>query len=483
MSPPTDFAPNEGSDVDIDSWLQPLAEWAAALTYADIPSPVIAEAKTAILDVVGVSFAGAATPAAGIARRRAFRDYRAGRCSVVGSAKRLVPPGAAFTNAVAAHALDFDDTSYAGIVHTSSIVFPAALAAVEDLSLSGRDVLTAFIAGAEIELRLGLLLTNEMYFTGWWSSGILGALGAASAAARAYGLDADGMKGALSLAAGAAAGLRVCIGTPAKPIYAGHSSETGIRAAQLIASESVEIPDHLSGSSGFVALFGGRRLATSANADIGETYALSSPGLVYKTYPVCSAAQAALQAVAEILGDGVCADDVIRVECEVSPLVAESLSYSSPQSVSQAQFSMPFAIGCLLTFGRLTVDLLSEEVLRDETLREAMKRVEVVTVSQMGEFDALEGASVSLACRDGKVIHARREKARGSLSDPLSPAELERKFEACAGRTLGDREISRRIQQISSLESLSECGDLLRVTPRSEVEQSITQTNGDGSRR
>jgi 2-methylcitrate dehydratase PrpD len=446
----------------IDRYVASLAEWAATTAYVDIPSPVIEDAKRGILDVVGVALAGATMPIAATARRRALLSFRDGRCAVVGGPERLVSAGAAFANAAAAHALDFDDTSYAGFTHTSCVVLPAALAAAEHLERSGEDLLVAFVVGTEVELRLGLLFTNDVYLRGWWTTGVLGALGSAAAVARVHRLDASGLRGALSFAAGAAAGLRQCLGTPAKPIYAGHASEVGVRAGELIALEALQMPDLFGGRAGFGELFSDGPLDGSALDGLGSSYVLSSPGLACKTYPVCSAAQAAVQAVEEILArEDLDGTDVARVACEVPPIVEQSLRFPRPETVAEAQFSLPFAVGCVLAFGRLTPDLLREDIIGDARLSACMSRVEMVRAPALGSHEDLEGAAVTVTCKDGQVLRCRKRAARGTAAAPLSKAELTRKFEMCVRLALPDDDVAARFAQIWSLEDLPNCDQLL----------------------
>jgi 2-methylcitrate dehydratase PrpD len=231
-----------------------------------------------------------------------------------------------------------------------------------------------------------------------------------------------------------------------------------VRAVQTIATGRIVMPDLLGGDTGFARLFGGESLATTALDGLGTSYALTAPGLALKTYPVCSAAQAAAQAVDELLvQEGLDGRDVVRVVCEVSQLVGQSLRFPGPQTVTEAQFSMPFAIGCLLAFGRLTPDLLRDDVLADARLASAMGRVEMVPAPVTGPYEALEGARVTVTCGDGRVFRCRKDAATGTAAAPMSDAELERKFEECARLALPPDEVGRRIAQLRALEAVASC--------------------------
>ncbi|MFS2117849.1 MmgE/PrpD family protein, partial [Herbaspirillum frisingense] len=115
----------------------------------------------------------------------------AGTCGLAGSDRRTQARHAALVNAVAAHALDFDDNCYAGFVHGSAVIVPAALAVAQQIDADGQALLTALVVGAECQYTLGLASDNRLYRRGWWSSGILGPIGACAAAAWLLRLDAQ----------------------------------------------------------------------------------------------------------------------------------------------------------------------------------------------------------------------------------------------------------------------------------------------------
>jgi 2-methylcitrate dehydratase PrpD len=160
-----------------------LAGWACALELADIPETVRHAAGNALVDTVAVAIAGSRTAVATRARRIAHAAYGGGQASLLGAEETLNAPGAALANGAAAHALDFDDNCYAGFVHGSAVIMPAVLATAEAEGASGADLLTAFVAGCEAEFAAGAAATATLYEKGWWTTGVLGPVGASIAAA------------------------------------------------------------------------------------------------------------------------------------------------------------------------------------------------------------------------------------------------------------------------------------------------------------
>ena len=118
-----------------------LADAVVSLRLEDIPHDVLNQAKRCLIDVCGVTLAGSNTESARLLLQTAVATYGEGDCDILGTPYRLNAPGAAFANGSAAHALDFDDNCYAGIVHASAVVFPAVLAIAQKHGASGADLL------------------------------------------------------------------------------------------------------------------------------------------------------------------------------------------------------------------------------------------------------------------------------------------------------------------------------------------------------
>ena len=139
-------------------------------------------------------------------------------------------------NGAAAHALDFDDVNLAMPGHPSVAILPALLALAEERGSSGADVLTAFVAGYELQCRIGRTIAPGHYDgLGFHATATVGSFGAAAACAHLLGLDADRFATALGIAGTQAAGLKSMFGTMCKPLHAGKAAYHGLMAAKLAA--------------------------------------------------------------------------------------------------------------------------------------------------------------------------------------------------------------------------------------------------------
>jgi 2-methylcitrate dehydratase PrpD len=135
-----------------------LAAYVANLKFADIPPQVLERAKVLTLDFLGSAIRARrdaeSTPSL-LKMLEALALDGKGEATVFGDAKTWTPAVAALLNGALGHSLDFDDTHADSSLHPSAPVVPAAFAVGEMVGASGRDVLTAIVAGYEVCCRLG----------------------------------------------------------------------------------------------------------------------------------------------------------------------------------------------------------------------------------------------------------------------------------------------------------------------------------------
>ena len=122
------------------------------------------------------------------------------RCRIIGTAQITSASWAALANGTAAHALDFDDMCFVSLAHPSAPLVPALLAAGELVGAPGATILDAYVAGFEIETRLGALMNPRHYERGWHCTSTLGTIGAAAGVCRVLGLDDSVTASALAIA-------------------------------------------------------------------------------------------------------------------------------------------------------------------------------------------------------------------------------------------------------------------------------------------
>ena len=418
---------------DSPSLVERIAKWSHALNLDAVPDDAQKVAKRCIVDLVGVSIAGVGRTQSSRIADYAGRVYAPGPSTVFGSPARLSAVGAALVNGTVGHVLDFDDTSYTGIMHGSTVVFPAALAAAEAAGADGRRLLEAFVAGSEVTYAVAVLCGHGHYHKGWWSTATLGTIGAAAAAARTLELSERQTAAALSLASLQSGAQKAAFGTDAKPYLAGQAAAAGVESALLASAGLGAPPSALEGRNGFIQVLNDDLADNEGIEKLGTQWRLLDPGIFFKQYPVCSAAHAAVEVTKRLMDKhGLKGENVRQVVCEVPPLVATSLVYETPANLQEAQFSMPFAVGAMLALGRLGVEELTDKALLDPRVQSAMPKVCMTRVDSLEDQDAPECARVTLLTDEGSEVTDFLGVPTGMPRNPMSDEQLHDKFLGCA---------------------------------------------------
>jgi len=409
------------------------ASWGMGLDPNDFPADVHVVARRAILDTLGVMVAGGTNPR--VRALAASLRHGTGPCSSLciehGSAET-----AALINGMAAHVWGFEDTSYTGIMHGSSVVLPVVLALAEEQGADEEDLIAAFIAGSEVAYTLGDICTHDHYFQGWFSTATFGLVGATAAAARLLGLTTDQAAHAIGGAAASASGGRGVLGTEMKPYLVGEAARRAIGFARAAQTGLTGPADAFESPGGFFALLNKGLAEEAEAATIGQRWRLTNPGLLFKTSPVCSAAHAAIEQMVLLMDElSATADDIVSIMAEIPELVGISLIHPNPNTPQEAQFSLPYALACAAVHGRVRMADLQPEMLMTGRMAAIMKKVTFDVAEDLSTEEMRkrypESARLTVTLADGRVMSGFCGEAYGMPRRPLSDEDLTKKFKEC----------------------------------------------------
>jgi 2-methylcitrate dehydratase PrpD len=446
------------------SIIDQLANYVYQLDLNHVPPAVVDEARRCVLDTVGVIVAGQKSQLGAATMKHSRQVYRDGNSHLLGTGFSLQPIGAALVNASSGHAYDFDDTSYTGIMHGSVVVLPAALAMAEHQGAGGKLLLEAFIAGVEVEYAIAEWCTTHIYYKGWWTSGVYGPLGAAAATAKILDLDRHETAHAMSIAVSHSSGMKASFGSDAKPLGIGVAASIGTESALLAAAGLTGPNKVFEGKNGFLSLFNDDQHSTHIGLQLCDKWRLHDPGILFKSFPVCSAAQAGAELTAKLLErHQLSSSEIVNVACEVPPLVNISLVYHDPKSIRQAQFSMQYAIGCILTHGDIKLEHLTEEVLAQPELQRQMQKVTMRVPEYLENDDTVhercpEGAGVTFTTRSQEQFGDFLDRPTGMPGNPVSTLALVDKFRDCLVHGGKSDELAKSIAD--ELLVIDECKDI-----------------------
>ena len=409
-----------------------LGKFIAALRYRDIPGDALAVIHTGFTDCIGVMIAGRNEPAAQLLR--AALAPPAGEATLLFGAGTAAAPEAAWINATAAHALDFDDVAQRG--HPSTVLVPAILAEAEALGASGEAMVLAYAAGYETWAELVRREADAHHQKGWHPTGIFGAIGAAAACASLRGLSAEQAAHALALGASQSAGIMANFGTMAKPFHAGRAAHAGVMSARLAASGFTAALDALEHPQGFLAAVSpAGRIDLAAPLEAGRVWKLAKDRLSVKKYPLCFCTHRALDGMLDLLKETPLQPaQVGRVRVSTSRRNTVILRNHRPQTGLEAKFSMEFAMACALVAGRAGLTELTDAFVRRADIQSLFERVSVDPDDR--EDPATPGYTpddvVTVETVNGMLLQSRNiTSVRGGPQQPLTCEELWVKFDDC----------------------------------------------------
>lgn len=387
-----------------------IARFAATGTPPDDALSII---RLALFDWAVCAMAGRDEPVS-----RILRDLAVAECG-----NHLPPARAALINGATSHALDYDDTHFAHIGHTSVAVMPAVLALSQGRSMD--DVLQAALIGSEVAVRVGLWLGRDHYQVGFHQTATAGAFGAAMAASRLLGLTEPQMVAALGLASTKAAGLKSQFGTMGKPLNAGLAAETGVLAAQWAQAGMTSADAGLSGPLGFGATHHGAGDMVGFDR-IGDDWLMQ--GVSHKFHACCHGLHATLEALKALDGN------VAQLTITTHPRWMSVCNIAVPRTGLECKFSYPMVAAMHLAgISTAAIDSYTDAAATDPALAALRDRVDVRDDASLTEMQARIDVTYADG-RKGQLFH--------DLNAPLDLAtrsdRLMQKARAVVGDALAD---------------------------------------------
>jgi 2-methylcitrate dehydratase PrpD len=404
---------NVSANVSAVPALARLVSAAAGLEWSRVPERLRAHAALVLADTIGAVLAGAEHREVSALAR----DISGGSSTVlVPGLPRSTPTDAAFINGTAGTFLELDEAC-PPFSHPAIHVLPAALAVAEDLGRSGAELMTAFVAGYEVVVRLfdAYRMPYPVH-----PHGHLGAVGAAVAVAMLR--RADPVEPALI-----AASLPIlatwdpCLdGSTVRNTWAGIASETGIRANRL--SEAGFTGSPTAQDTAFGTLIGTlaepdalTRPVDPERLRIGTNY--------FKFHSACAGTHPALDA-ALALGP-IDAEHVESILVETAPQNWKLNGRSQGNDLSN-RFSIPYAVAAAIVHGHTGPAAFATEP-------RVMRLAELVEVRAAPDLDS--PSTDRMPARVTVVVSGRTETASveqpyGHPARPASAERLREKFRA-----------------------------------------------------
>ena len=392
--------------------------------------PPRAVIENLLIDVAGLCVAARNTDYV----QAALKGWEAsGNCTAIGHARGLDSAGAAFVNGTAAHGEDFDDTFEGGPVHAGAVIVPAMLALGERERLPGSQVLKGIAVGVELTCRASMVAPKMIHKAGFHPTAVLGAMGAAAAAAAALRLPKKQFVDALGIAGSMASGIieYLAEGTWTKRMHPGWAAQSGIRAADLARHGFIGPRTVFEGEHGFLHGFAN---TTEGAWDrlvdgFGKTWVTET--VAFKLYPCGTMTHPYIDCARRLAGK-IDLKDIEEIVCEAAegtlhrlwePLAAKQ----RPPNAYAGKFSTPYCIAAGFVLGNAGLDAFTDERVADPRLRAIAGKVRY-EVDPDNPYPNEYTGHIRVRLKDGSTLEERQAHIRGGKHEPLSRADVEEKF-------------------------------------------------------
>jgi 2-methylcitrate dehydratase PrpD len=448
-----------------------IAEFVSGLTYDQIPADVRERIKLLMLDSLGCAIYGANLEWCRILRGTLEKLDATRTTSIWGTNARLSSDHAALVNGTQVQGFELDDVHRKAVLHVGAVTLPALIAVAESHSkLSGRDFLTAAVAGYEIGPRVGLCMGQEHIGQGWHSGATVGIFSAAAGAARALGLDAEKTVHALGIAGTQSSGLMAAqYGAMVKRMHAGRAAQSGLYGALLAANGFTGIVDVFEAPyGGFCTTFSRSQDRFNLNAlsvDLGQKF--ETMGIALKFYSCVGSNHTTLDALADIRKRRPFKlDEIEEIVVHGSQVTADHVGWPyKPEGLTAAQLNLPFCVATLLIEGDVFVDEFTPDCVDDAARIALSRKVRVVHDPDITALGAAHRhkVRVEVKFRDGSVERETREAPRGSEQSFASADDIVAKFRKLTRAVIADKQQSALVEAVLGLDNLADSRTLIEL--------------------
>ena len=445
-----------------------LARFGAALRYEDIPAEAVARIKLSLLDSLGCCLFGATLPWTRKVAELADAEGAQPVATLIGLGRKTSPALAALVNGTSGHAFELDDIHKESIVHAGSIATPVALGLAESKGkVSGRDLLTAMVAGYEIGHRVGNAATMSLFFRGFHPQGTSGTFVAAATAARMLNLNATQFQHALGMAGSQAGGLMAAQeGAMVKRFHSGRAAQSGVYAAQLASRDFTGILDALEAPyGGYLSTYSDKPNPSRLTDGLGKTWETLNVG--YKPHASVTSIHSALDALSELMKEhGIKAHDIAKVETGLSPMTHVHCAWEyKAQGVTAAQMNLYYGMAVIALDGVAFTEQFREARLADPQILDFITRITAHVDPEIEKMGApfRHASRVKITTRAGKVHEKLALHRRGSPENPLAPEEVIHKFRNVVAPCMSKADAERIITTVDRCESLADINELAAI--------------------
>jgi len=408
-----------------------LAEFVTSLDYNEIPPEVVEKAKACIIDTIAAATYGAQLPWSKIIIGYAQRNSGPGHACILGTDLRVRAPFAALANGALAHAFELDAPVHPSVgVHPGPGCVLPGLAVSQGTAKSGKDFITAFVAGFEAMHRIADTSPQSSEKKGFHAPGLFGVFGGAMTAGRLMGLDPERMTNALGIAGSLCSGILEFSksgGGMVKRLHPGRAAEGGVMAASLAREGFTGPPTVIEGKYGFLNVFCSDADLSKLTAGLGEVWQTMT--VAHKRYAAHGTAHVPMTAALALRAEHrIAGADIASIVVAGNEKIVSHHDIKEPREITMAQYSVPFCMAVAFLRDPLDPNVFSDESVNDPAIRALCRNVTLEVLKDAPKEQG-KASRVTVKLKNGRELVKEMHSYPGMPEEPLSTAELRKKFD------------------------------------------------------
>ncbi len=434
----------------------------AGLSFEQLPEVVVEKAKLILRDGVGNEMAASAISEPANKMVSLVEEWGGTpQSTIVGHGSQVPAPHAALVNAMMGHGVELDDAHGSGLIKAGSVLVPSGFAIAELSGATGRDMVTALVAGYDMAIRVAKAINPGHRQRGYHTSGTVSGIGAAAMCAKLLGCNAEQIASAIGLACMQSAGIQSYLDDPcmAKPFSPGKAAFNGVIAAVMASRGFTGPKKALESREGFFNAFTDSVRISDLDADLGRHFSIMEVG--FKPHSACRYAHGPIDLAQQAYREGVQLERVRTINVGMSELAIRQASKPVCPNLNAAMGSTQFGVALALEAGS---NGLREywDGYKNPTVHQGAKLVELHPEAAFG----LGGrqAKIEIVLNDGSAVTYNSVEPKGEPSNPLSAEDLEAKFLAMATMVVDGAQAQHVSDLVMTLENQSEAAVVPKAT-------------------
>lgn len=437
------------------------SDFIASLSFESLPTHVVNNLKTLVLDYIGIgAFAAAKAESSEPFHRaiQAFSGGAQGNCTTITKGRQYLPQYAALLSAAYSHTLDFDDTFAPGALHPGAPVISAALAEAEASSADGKTLLTGLAAGYEVICRLSKGLGAGAYERGFHNTSTAGIFGAVAAIMKIRGVNSQAIQNAFGLAGSKAAGSQQYLENGAwnKRLHPGFSAHDAFMCIDLSEKGVSAATKPIEGVFGFLKGYSSTPTTDGMVDGLGKEWVHTATAI--KPYPGCRMTHTAIDLGSKWRKAKTCSVKSLRLS--LSPhcwmIVGRPVPNKlHPENIVDAQFSAHYQLALAWLDGSK-----AEWAVYDRNHdKDVSELLNIVTVDSADDLIGLAGR-LDIQWEDGTTTVDKEDEPVGEPSNPMTEDQVQQKFSSLSSSVYGGDRTGKILRSVKNLEG---CGNIKEV--------------------